>query len=69
MDLMERTWESRRILKAVSRYTTSLCVDWLPARFAPYRSVSEAMSKALELAYTRLVGEGSGSGNPVTILN
>jgi len=31
---MERTWGSRRILKAVSRYTTSLCVDWLPARFA-----------------------------------
>ena len=36
MDLMERTWGSRRILKAVSRYATSLCVDWLPARFAPH---------------------------------
>ncbi len=31
---MERTWESRRIVKAVSRGTPSLCVDWLTARLA-----------------------------------
>ena len=34
----------------------------------PYRRVSEALSSALEPAYTRSVDEGPGSGNRVTIL-
>jgi len=49
---MERTWGSRRILKAVSRYATSLCIDWLPARFAHAgRSVSKALGQWLLSLY------------------
>jgi len=48
---MERTWGSRRILKAVSRYTTSLCVDWLPRQLRPYRSVSKALGQWLLSLY------------------
>jgi len=49
---MERTWGSRRILKAVSRYATSLCVDWLPRPLRPYRrSVSKALGQWLLSLY------------------
>jgi len=39
-----------------------------PRPLRPYRRVSEALSPALEPAYTRSVDEGPGSGNQVTIL-
>jgi len=46
---MERAWGSRRILKAVSRYTTSLSVDWRPACFAHTGACPKPWAKLLSL--------------------